>query len=247
MHHKWIVCPAPNPNAALRLFCLPYAGGGSVIFHQWPQALSSAIEVCAVKLPGRENRIAETPYSRMTPLVQALAEGLAPLLDRPFALFGHSLGGYVGYELVHELQRQQRPAPVHLMVSGSRAPHRPPRRSPIHELPTEAFIDRLRRFEGTPEQVLNNSDLMELLLPVLRADFAVSETYSQTAQTPVACPITAFCGSHDDVSPRDDVEAWEPYTRNTFTLHTIPGDHFFINSARSELIAKIRQHLIAYV
>lgn len=247
MHHTWITCLAPNPNAALRLFCLPYAGGSSVIFHRWPQELSAAIEVCAVKLPGRESRFAESPFARMTPLVQALAEGLAPYLDRPFALFGHSLGGLVGYELVHELQRQQRPAPVHLIVSASRAPHLPPRRSPMHDLPTETFIDRLRDYAGTPEQVLDNRDLMELLLPVLRADFAISETYQSTAETPITCPITAFCSSQDNVVYAEDVQAWQPYTRNTFALHTMPGNHFFINSARSELTAKIGQMLTAYV
>lgn len=247
MHDTWITRPAPNPNATLRLFCLPYAGGGSVIFHHWPQELSAAIEVCTVKLPGRENRITESPFVSMTPLVQALAEGLAPHLDRPFALFGHSLGGLIGYELVHELKRQQRPAPVHLIVSASRAPHLPLRRSPIHDLPVEAFIDRLRDYAGTPEQILENSALMDLLMPVLRADFAISETYQSMVQTPVACPITAFCGSRDNIVYSEDVQAWQPYTRNTFILHTIAEDHFFINSARSELIAKVGQTLTPYV
>lgn len=247
MNHTWITCTAPNPNAALRLFCLPYAGGGSVIFHHWPKELPPTIEVCAVKLPGRESRIAESPFVSMTPLVQAMAEGLTPYLDRPFALFGHSLGGSVGYELVQELQRQHRPAPVHLMVSAARAPHRPSRRAPIHHLPTEAFIDRLRDYAGTPEQVLSNDALMELLMPVLRADFTISDTYTQTAMTPVTCPITAFCGSQDDVVPPEDVEAWQPYTHHAFTLHTIMGNHFFISSARSELIAAIRQTLTSHL
>ncbi len=243
MHHTWITCPAPNPNAALRLFCLPYAGGGSVTFYHWPKELPPTIEVCTVKLPGRENRITESPFVRMTPLVQALSEGLAPHLDRPYALFGHSLGGLVGYELAHELQRQQRPTPQHLIVSASRAPHLPSRRSPIHNLPTAAFIERLRDYAGTPEQVLNNSALMELLMPVLRADFAISETYTQAMKTPVACPITAFCGSQDDVVYPEDMQAWAPYTLDTFALHTIAGNHFFINHARSELIAHICQTL----
>lgn len=117
----------------------------------------------------------------------------------------------------------------------------------MHDLPTETFIDRLRAYKGSPEQVLNNSDLMELLLPTLRADFAISETYTQTVRIPVTCPITAFCGSQDDVTQQEDVEAWQSYAHNTFTLHTIPGDHFFINSARSELIAIIRQKLISHV
>jgi medium-chain acyl-[acyl-carrier-protein] hydrolase len=101
----WITRSTPKPNAPLRLFCFPYAGGGSVLFHHWGAKLPADIEICAIKLPGRENRLSEPPFVRVAPLVQALVEGLMPYLDRPFAFFGHSLGGLVSFELAHELLR----------------------------------------------------------------------------------------------------------------------------------------------
>ncbi|ETW94203.1 MAG: hypothetical protein ETSY1_35915 [Candidatus Entotheonella factor] len=222
----WIARSTPNPNAALRLFCFPYAGGGSVVFHHWGAELPDDIEVCAVKLPGRENRLAEPPFDRIAPLVQALAAGLSPYLDRPFAFFGHSLGGLVSFELMHELLRQRRPSPVHLLISAMRAPHVPSTIAPIHHLPTPDFIERLRDMKGTPEAILNNRDMMELMLPVLRADFAISETYQPSAKAPLACPITALCGLEDTIISEQALHAWEQYTRHTFTVHNIAGGHF---------------------
>jgi medium-chain acyl-[acyl-carrier-protein] hydrolase len=241
--HAWITRPMPKPHAALRLFCFPYAGGGSAIFHHWGTELPDGIEVCAVKLPGRESRMSEPPLARVAPLVQALAEGLLPYLDRPFAFFGHSLGGLVSFELVHELLRQQRPTPVHLLVSAVRAPHIPTVGPDIHNLPTPAFIARLRDFKGTPEAILNHPVMMDMLLPALRADFAISETYTHSAKAPLNCPITVFCGLQDAIVSAGALLAWQSYTRHTFTMHPIAGGHFFINQARSEVLEKITQTL----
>jgi medium-chain acyl-[acyl-carrier-protein] hydrolase len=241
--HTWIMRSTPKPDAALRLFCLPYAGGGSVIFHRWGGELPADIEVCAIKLPGRETRLSEPPFTRVAPLVRALVEGLTPDLDRPFALFGHSLGGLVSFELAQELLRQQRPAPVHLLVSAIRAPHIPATRPGIHGLPTPAFIARLRDFQGTPDAILNNRNIMELLMPALRADFAISETHMYSAQAPLACPITVFGGQEDTLVSEEALRAWQRHTHNTFTMHTIPGNHFFIHSARSAILKKVEQAL----
>ncbi len=243
----WIVRSTPKPNAAMRLFCFPYAGGGSVIFHHWGAELPTDIEVCAIRLPGRESRLAEPPFDRVAPLVQALASGLDPYLDRPFAFFGHSLGGLVSFELTHELQRQQRPTPVHLLVSATRAPHIPATRPRIHDLPTPAFIDHLRDYQGTPETVLNNPAMMDVLLPALRADFAISETHTPSDKAPLACPITVLGGLQDDIVSEDALRAWQRYTHNTFTVHTFAGDHFFINHVRREVLEKVRQTLLPHL
>lgn len=245
--HTWIACSAPKPSAALRLFCFPYAGGGSVIFHHWGPELPASIEVCAVKLPGRENRLSEPPFARVGPLVQVLAHSLLPYMDRPFAFFGHSLGGLISFELVHELLRRQLPVPVHLMVSAMRAPHIPAARPGMHDLPTPAFIDRLRDFQGTPEAILNNCALMDVLLPALRADFAIAETHTYAATAPLACPITVFGGLQDPLVSPEALRAWQFYTRHTFTMHTIPGRHFFINSARSEVLEKVVHTLMRHL
>jgi medium-chain acyl-[acyl-carrier-protein] hydrolase len=244
---SWITRSTPKPHADLRLFCFPYAGGGSITFHHWGAELPDGIEVCAVKLPGRESRLSEPPFARIAPLVRALAEGLSPYLDRPFAFFGHSLGGLVSFELAHELLRQQRPAPVHLLVSAMRAPHIPATDPGIHNLPTPAFIERLRDFQGTPEAILNNRDMMDILMPALRADFAISATHTHSAKAPLACPITAFCGLQDALVSEAALRAWQSYTRSTFTIHTIAGGHFFINTKRSEVLEKIRQTLLPHL
>ncbi len=245
--HTWITCSTPRPNAALRLFCFPYAGVGSVVFHHWGAELPDDIEVCAIKLPGRESRLSEPPFVRTAPLVKALAEGLTPYLDRPFAFFGHSLGGLVSFELAHELLRQQRPAPVHLLVSATRAPHIPSAAPGVHELPTPAFIDHLRHIQGTPEAILNNHVMMNLLLPAIRADFAISETYHHETKAPLACPITVLCGLQDTLVSEQALRAWQGYTRNTFTMYNFDDGHFFINHARAEVLEKVRQALLPHL
>lgn len=245
--HTWIARPTPKPNAALRLFCFPYAGGGSTIFHRWGAELPDSIEVCAIKLPGRENRFTEAPFDRVAPLVQALADGLSPYLDRPFAFFGHSLGGLVSFELTHALLRLRRPSPVHLLVSAMRAPHVPSTIPTMHHLPTPDFIEHLRNIQGTPEEILNNRDMMDLMLPALRADFAITETHQHATRAPLACPITAFCGLEDTIVSEEALRAWASYTRNTFTVHTLTGGHFFIHSERAEVIQKVEQTLLPHL
>jgi medium-chain acyl-[acyl-carrier-protein] hydrolase len=245
--HPWVTRFVSNPNATLRLFCFPYAGGGSVIYHHWPRYLPAAIEVCALKLPGRENRLGEPPFTHMTPLVRTLSDVLLPDLDRPFVFFGHSLGGLISFELTQRLRQQQRPVPLHLYASGIRAPHIPPSREPMHALPTAAFIDRLRRINGTPEEILNNDSLMQILLPCLRADFSLSETYTYTPQTPLDCPITAFGGTDDTLVSQDALNAWQFHTNEVFKRHMFPGNHFFIHHTRPSLLAVLAQELTSYL
>ena len=244
--HPWLVRPAPHPDAALRLFCFPYAGGGSAIYHYWPKGLPSTIEVCALRLPGRETRISETPFTRLTSLTHALSDVLLPDLDRPFAFFGHSLGGLISFELVNVLRQQQRPLPVHLYISASRPPQLAPTTA-VHQLPTPDFIDHLRGLLGTPEEVLNNQDMMQLLLPCIRADFAMSETYTYTPQAALDCPITAFGGWQDHLVDHDAINAWRAHTHGRFKLLMLAGGHFYIHSERSTLLELLARELMPYL
>lgn len=232
---RWVLRFHPNPHARRRLFCLPFAGGSASTFRTWSTLLPADVEVCAIQPPGRESRIAEAPFTQLATLVQTLAYIIQPYLALPFALFGHSLGALVAFELTRQLRREQLPEPRQLFVSARRAPQLAETDAPIHQLPDAEFVQELRRYNGTPEAVLRHAELLALLLPVLRADFALHETYVYLPEPPLDCPIVAFGGLEDPLVQRDDLTAWRTQTRQRFDAHLLPGDHFFINNPRALL------------
>src|SRR3712207_6021526 len=236
LHNNWVACAKPNPQAKLRLFCFHYAGGGASIFRAWHNSLPQSVEVCAIEFPGRGMQLRESPFTQLEPLVQHLTSALLPYLDKPFACFGHRMGELVNFEFTRLLRREYRVSPVHLFVSGHRAPQVPDPDPPIHALPESEFLQELRRFNGTPQAVLENAELMELLLPTLRADFAVVETYAYTPEPPLDCPITAFGGLQDREVTCDELEAWRERTNASFVLEKLPGNQFFMRSAESLLL-----------
>jgi medium-chain acyl-[acyl-carrier-protein] hydrolase len=241
----WIACRKPNPQARLRLFCFPYAGTGASIFRNWADGLPDDIEVCPVQFPGRGTRLTESPFTQLSTLVEALAEDLVPILDKPFAFFGHSLGALVAFELARHLSKGSGVQPIRLFVSGDRAPHLPPRHRPIHALPTGEFLTELRRLNGTPGQILENVELMQIMVPVLRADFSVYETYVYATEPPLNCFISGFGGLQDQRVSREDLEAWRDQTNDAFSLRMFPGDHFFLNATRPLLLQLLSQELRA--
>lgn len=240
----WVTHLKRNPHARLRLFCFPYAGGGALVFRTWPESLPPEIEVCPVQLPGRENRLSEPPFTKLLPLVEKLAEVLCPYFDIPFCFFGHSMGGLISFELARHLRRQNAPAPVHLFVSGRTAPQLPDRDRMISHLPEPEFLEELRGLNGTPEGILQNAEFRELILPILRGDFAICETYEYTIEKPLACPISVFGGVEDGKVYRDDLEAWRNQTCGAFNLQMLPGDHFFLHSTRPLLLRAITRDLM---
>jgi surfactin synthase thioesterase subunit len=237
---RWLLCP-PNRQAHLRLFCFPYAGGGASIFRTWGDSLPAEIQVCPIQLPGREDRLGEAALTRLSTLIKTLLPLLKPELDVPFALFGHSLGGLVCFELVRELRKQGLPLPAHLLISGCRPPQTPDQSPPIHRLADHQFIEALHRLNGTPEEVLQNTELMQLLLPGLRADFALLETYFYATQPPLACPISVFGGLEDTQVTPDQLKGWQEQTEADFSLTLLPGDHFFLRQSKNELLSAIAQ------
>ncbi|HVT57686.1 MAG TPA: thioesterase domain-containing protein [Thermoanaerobaculia bacterium] len=225
------------------MLCFPYAGGGASAYRGWPGALPAGVEICPVQLPGRESRLREPPFDRLEPLVRTLADVLEPHLELPFVFFGHSLGALVSFELARELRRRGGPMPLHLFASGRRAPQVPAREEDIHDLPEPEFIARLRELNGTPEEVLQHDELMCLLSPLLRADFAVNETYVHEAAEPLDCGISAFGGLGDEEVTREDLLEWREHTRGAFRLRMLPGDHFFLHSARGHLLEAVTRDL----
>ncbi len=241
--HSWVTCPQPNAQASLRLFCFPYAGGSSVIFRTWSKSLPTTVELCPIELPGRLTQMKLPAFTQLEPLVQAIAPVLLPHLDKPFAFFGHSMGALLSFELARLLRKEYGIIPVHLFVSARRAPQIPDPKPPIHALPEPEFKEELRRLNGTPEAVLQNAELMQLLVPILRADFAVLETYVYTAEPPLNCPITAYGGLQDQEVSYDELQAWQNQTNAGFSLQMFTGNHFFLHSAQSLLLQSLSQEL----
>ncbi len=238
----WLPPLKPRKDASLRLICFPYAGAGMPAFHAWPGALPETIELRVVQLPGRGARLRERRFEQVPPLIEALETALLPLLDRPFAFFGHSLGSIVAFEAARKL-RARGLSPAHLFVSGNIAPHLPNPAPPIHQLPPDAFLRELKRLNGMAQAALESKELLEIMLPVVRSDFALLETYYYEAQPPLSCPITAFGGDQDPRTTASGLDGWRAQTLGDFDLVMFPGDHFFLDTARPPLLQALVRRL----
>jgi medium-chain acyl-[acyl-carrier-protein] hydrolase len=228
----------------VRLFCLPYAGSGASVYRPWADALPDTIEVCAVQLPGRENRLREPPFTAMSALVTTLTQELLPWLDRPFALFGHSMGAWISFELARALQQNHSQVPVHLFVSGRHAPQLPSRTPPIYTLPDAAFLAGVRdHYGGMPAAILDDAELLAFFLPLLRADITLVQTHTYIAGPLLTCPIAAFGGEQDPTVWHTELAGWYTQTRASFALHMFPGGHFYIKPAPRVLFQTIAQLL----
>jgi medium-chain acyl-[acyl-carrier-protein] hydrolase len=240
---RWLPGFREKPEARLRMFCFPYAGGSAASFRGWPDAFPASIQVAAVQLPGRGERLSEPAFKHLPEMVQALGSALSPYLNKPFAFFGHSMGALILIELTRWLRRTGGPMPIHLFVSGRRAPQVPDDTAPTYDLPEAEFIDRLRQLNGTPQVVLDHPELMQLMVPLLRADFGVCETYQYDSEPPFDIPITVFGGRDDVEVSREKLEPWREHTTGSFSLHIFPGDHFFVHSAQNNIIRIIQERL----
>jgi medium-chain acyl-[acyl-carrier-protein] hydrolase len=199
-----------------------------------------------VQLPGRENRFVEPAFTRLASIVEALNSALGPELNRPFAFFGHSMGALVGYELARKLESEGRAGPVCLMISAHRAPQFPSRHAPFHILPEGEFISQLAGLGGISKELLANPEMLSLVLPTLRADLTVCETYTWTAEPKLKCPIFAYGGLEDRAVTKDDLAGWQSQTSGDFALKQFPGGHFFLHASQSMLLDQIGQDLQKY-
>lgn len=242
-----VIYPKPNPQSRMRLFCFPYAGGTTAVFRNWPRYLPSEIEVCAIQYPGRGNRFAEPLSEDVADVMNAVYSDLQPFLKKPFAFFGHSMGALVSYEFARRLQQEKQPEPFQLFVSACIAPHQRIVNELTYNLPEPEFIAELRRLQGTPAEVLDNADLMQLMMPIIRADFKASQTYKYIPGPPLECSLRAFGGLNDEKVPREKVEAWREHTRGSFRAQMLPGDHFLLNISASLLTRIIAQELLMHL
>jgi medium-chain acyl-[acyl-carrier-protein] hydrolase len=244
---QWFMQTSRKPQAEVRLFCFPYAGGGTPIFRNWPQHLPSNVDLYAAQLPGRGARLNDAPFTDLMLLVDSLGKAIRPYLDRPFAFFGHSMGGMISFELSRLLRAEYGIEPAHLFISGRRAPHIPDTDSPTYDLPEDLFIEEVRRLNGTPREVLEHPELMELMVPILRADFSICQTYQFRGDRPLDCPMTVLGGLEDTEVSREQLEAWREHTTGSFSMRLFPGDHFFVQSQQPLVLRVLSQELFKLV
>jgi medium-chain acyl-[acyl-carrier-protein] hydrolase len=244
-HNPLFISYRPNPMARIRLFCFPYAGGGASIFHPWPDYLPSDIETIGIQMPGLESRIMEPPLETIPAAVDMLLPAIYSKLDKPFVLFGHSLGAFISFELTRKFRKRYGLQPLHMFVAGIRAPQILNRNSLIYNLPKADFIEKLQhRYSGLPEEILQNDDILQLVLPGLRASLKMYESYEYIESQSLDCNITAFGAYQDKAATREDLEAWRHQTNRSFSLQMLPGNHFFINSEQDLFLQALSSELI---
>lgn len=242
--HSSITRPKSRPGARLRLICFPYAGGGVAAFRGWWDVIDENVEVCCVRTPGRETRYRETPIGDVKRLAASVAVDLADWTDRPYAIYGHSLGALIAFEVVRVLRGTRLPPPVYFFAGASRAPHLPPAHPPVHALPDDEFLEQVhRRYDSVPRQIFEDADIRQLVLPALRADVKAFETYDYGRCAPMDCPITAFGGVADSLVSSEALDAWRAQTAAGFELEMLPGGHIFQQAALGPLLASIGRRM----
>jgi medium-chain acyl-[acyl-carrier-protein] hydrolase len=236
--NPWFVTRRKREQPAVRLFCFPYAGGGPQIFSGWADGLPDFVEVVGVRLPGRENRFRERPYRTWEPLTADLVALLQEKADVPIALFGHSLGGRIAYEVAKRLESLGREPVKQVIVAGCRAPTIPQRQPMMYSMTTPDLRRRLVEMQGVPAEILANDGMMALIEPTLRADLELAETWTSSPE-PIAAPGAAFCGARDAIDPPAAMKPWAQATTGRFDYAEFDGSHFFIHDLEAAVLDRI--------
>ncbi|WP_340609210.1 thioesterase II family protein [Xenorhabdus bharatensis] len=241
--NKLFLIPKPIDSPRLRIFCFPYAGGSAKTYHDWAEYFTDDIEVVAIQPPGRTTRLDETPYEDLHSLIDELMVHAEFITAVPYAFIGHSLGCRVAFELACKLQSCGYPVPVHFFASGCTAPHLRYDYPITHDLPYDEFIHELREMNGVTDEVLSHRELMDFLLPLLRADFKMAETY-QAQRCLLKSPITVLSGDADpDIKPIE-LYAWSELSSEGLIVQSVPGGHFFIDQNKEKVIEVVSALLV---
>jgi medium-chain acyl-[acyl-carrier-protein] hydrolase len=231
-------------SSRLSLFCIPHAGGGASAYRRWAEALSPNIDVRVLQLAGREARFRETALDDLDAVIADLWSAVQAETSGPFALFGHSFGSLLAFELAHEIRRRTGREPVHLFVSASPAPQARQVRTPLSDLTDAEFVaDIAARYGGMPVAILQDADYLAVILPALRADFRMLERYRCAARDVLGCPISVFSGAADSIIPATSLDGWADHTGAEFSLDVLDGDHFYLQAQRVELARLIKEKL----
>ncbi|MES2758529.1 MAG: alpha/beta fold hydrolase [Pseudomonadota bacterium] len=240
--NPWLV-RKPGPAGRFRLYCFSYAGGNATTFARWQGALGPEIDVCAIQLPGRGARIGEACMTSFPELARAIAELVGSNAPAPFAFFGHSLGSVLGFEVARCCMRAGLAMPVHLFASGCEAPRHFGGADGMHLLPDDELIEKLSLYNGTPRELLQHRELMSLVLPAVRGDFALVDSYVYRPATPLPAPITVLAGRADPHVKAPQLQDWHGETAGACDVHWFDGDHFFIHQQGEAVLDCVRNVL----
>lgn len=242
---RWVVEDArvSETAGAPRLLCIPHAGGSPSFFRSWRAALAPEIAVRPVLLPGRESRMEEKPYRDIASLIGPLCAGLEPYLDQPYALFGHSMGAVIAYEVARRFSGGPMRPPVCLLVSGHRTPGLEATRKQLFGLPDDEFVTEVGRLNGIPPEVLAEPELMRLLLPTMKADFELVDTYQPLPGGILQCPVVAYVGTNDPEVATSQILGWRDLTSGEFAIRVFSGDHFYLKDGRPDVLAAVREDM----
>ncbi|MDH3692749.1 MAG: alpha/beta fold hydrolase [Gammaproteobacteria bacterium] len=244
MPSSWLSQVPLDPGIRVNLVCLPHAGGGAAMFHKWKRLLPDQIAAVPIQLPGRENRLSDTPVEFLEQSVRAIAEEIVQSPMPRIAIFGHSMGALIGYELCQLLSREYEQPPILLIATGCRAPHLPVCRPEVHLMPDDELISTLNsRYGGFSTNALEQAELLKCMLPAIRADMTLVETYQYQDQDPLSVPILALGGTSDHAVSLVDLAAWRQHTNSDLTQRQFPGGHFFIESAREAVLKTVVRRL----
>jgi medium-chain acyl-[acyl-carrier-protein] hydrolase len=241
---KWLHKRKPNDAASVRLFCVHHAGGNALSYRNWQAYFPPDIEVCALELPGHGRRLSEEPFRQLVPLVEAACDELSPFFDRPFAFFGHSMGALISFEFAHLLHVRYGKEPKVLFLAARPAPQFADPDANAYQFSTPALIDHLHAMDGTPKELLNDPEILEMLLPTLRADYELVQTYRFSERPKLSCAIRVFGGLKDNALPKKVLELWCTATTGGFSVVMFPGDHFFVRHSEGQLLGIISRELM---
>ncbi len=240
----WFQGLSPVSKADTRVFCFPYAGGAASIFSQWQSYFPENVEICPVQLPGRGERFNELAIVNLDEMVSQLVEAILPYANATeYYFFGHSMGARVAYELACALDKRGVHLPIELFVSGARGPQVVGHTQTLYNLPDCEFLQEIGHLNGTPREILENKALMDLVMPMLRADFKLCETWKAGGEYKLPIPLRIFGGLNDRDVSVEEMGRWAECTEEGVTRYLLPGGHFFLNSHCDDLLKIIRQRI----
>ncbi|HEY6922794.1 MAG TPA: thioesterase domain-containing protein [Steroidobacteraceae bacterium] len=236
---KWFLISRPKPLARYRLFCFPYAGGSASAFLSWEDLLPPQIELVGIQAPGRANRLDEGLLTSVVELAEQLAGVIPPMLDRPYLTYGHSMGSAVSFELLHLLKQRGLPLPRRFFGAARQAPHIPRRIAPFYDFPLREFIIELKRFGGTPDAVLENAELMEMLVPMLRTELRAAYAYHRDPEVKLECDVSVFGGARDEIVLQEELSGWQEHFLRRMDFRLFESGHFFLEDNKDQVVRAI--------